>query len=255
MPRRKHRRGSPLYVTPAFELFPKSYGLVKKNLSVFALLYIFPLIIGLSNGAWVVDSRRHWHTDVPVGLNAVGHSTLPAYAYGGVGIALVFAMAIAIFLQVMTQSAQLEAAEGRKVQFSSLLKTAKARLLQMLGLYLAVGVVLLISFLPLILYVALGLPSLFSVILLVPPAIVLRRYLFAPYVLLEDDKKSVWEAMEQSAALSLKDSWSVYSLLGVMILFSLFGVVLLIGWIAAFLLQFFYSVAPALRYQELKKLG
>lgn len=255
MPRRKHRRGSPLYVTPAFELFPKSYSLVKKNLSVFALLYIFPLVIGLSNGTWVVDSRRRWHTDIPVILNAIGHSTLPAYAYGGLGIALVFAMLLAVFLQIMAQAAQLEAAEGRQVQLAGIFKVAKSRYLQFLGLYLAVGVVLLISFLPLILYVAFGLPSLLSVLLLIPPAIVIRRYLFAPYVMLEDDKKTVWEAMEQSAAISLKDSWRVYSLMAVMVIFALFGVVILIGWIAAFLLQFFYQTAPALRYQELKKLG
>jgi len=237
--RHKHRRGSPLYVTPAFELFPKSYELIKNNFGTFAALYIFPLIIGLSNGTWVVDSRRSWHTDFPAGAAVLGNSTLPAYAYGGLGIALLIAMVIAIFLQIMTQAAQLEVSEGRKPKFGQLLQVARQRFWQMLGLYIWVGLITLVGF----------------ILFIVPGIIMLRRYFVAPYVLLENQKMGISYAMQKSADITKRDSWSVYSIMGVMVLFALFGALPLIGWIIAFGLRFFYSAAPALRYQELKKLS
>lgn len=255
MARRKHRRGSPMFVTPAYELFPKSYEYVRKNIWVFAVLYIFPLIIGLSNGAWAVDSRRHWSTDGEVASNALAGPTLPAYAYGGFGVALLFALIIATVLQIMLQSAQLEASEGRSVNLSRAWSTFRKVGLQMFGLYMAVAVMLLISLVPMLIYIAIGLPAIGAIILLIPAAIMLRRYFLAPYVLLDNPGMPVWEALNKSAELSLKDPWSIYSIMGVLIIFALFGAVPLIGWIAAFALHFFYNVAPAIRYRELKKLN
>jgi hypothetical protein len=226
-------------MTPAFELFPKSYHLVRKNIWVFVTLCIFPLIIGLSNGVWVVDSQRHFHTDAPVIWGAIGTSTLPAYAWGGFGITLIFAMVLAIILQIMTQAAQLDVSMGKSANLSRAWKVVKARGLQMLGLYLLVGLITAVGF----------------VLFIIPGIIMLRRYFVAPYVLLENKEMGVWDAMEKSAQLTKQDPWSVYSILGLMLLFSLFGVFPIIGWIAAFLLHFFYSVAPAIRYQELKKIN
>jgi uncharacterized membrane protein len=262
MARRKHRRGSPLYVTPAFDLFLKSYDLVKENFTVFALLYIFPLIIGLSNGTWVVASHRSWSNDTPVAANTLSTSTLPAYAWGGFGVALLFALAIAVALQVMLQAAQLESSHGRRPKISHLWQIVKKRGWQMFGLYLAVSFMVLLSFIPLLIFLAIGLTSLpillaiIGVLIFIFPAVVMvRRYFVAPYVLLDDDSIGVWAAMDKSAKITLRDTGSVYSIMGVMILFSLFGALPLIGWIISFGLHFFYNVAPALRYQELKKLG
>lgn len=239
MRRHKHRRGSPLYVTPAFDLFLQSYDIVKVNLGIFALLYLFPLVIGLSNGTWAVDSRRSWGNDLPVVANTLGNSSLPAYAWGGLGLALIFAVAIAVILQVMIHAAQLEASKGHKPKLSKLWRVVKKRGWQMFGLYLAIGVLTVLGFIALI----------------IPGIIMLRRYFVAPYVLLENEGMSVWQAMDKSAEITHRDSWSVYSIFGVMIIFALFGGLPIIGWIIAFGLRFFYNLAPALRYQELKRLG
>ncbi len=239
MARSRGRRSSPLYVTPAFDLLPKSYGLVKTNLRIFALLFIFPLIIGLSNGFWVVDTQRHLRADILDAFNAVGNATLPSYSFAKFGITFLIALAVAASLQVMMQTAQLYAAKHKKIKLSHLWQTLKGRGLQMFYLYSVVSILS-----------AVGL-----VIFVIPGLIILKRYFLAPYVLLENEDMSIWQAMERSSALTKRDSWSVYTMIGVMLLFSLFGIVPYIGWIAAFLLHFFYSVAPVLRYQELKRLG
>jgi uncharacterized membrane protein len=212
---------------------------VRDNFTVFALLYLFPLIIGLSNGTWVVDSRRSWHNDVPVATNTLGNSTLPAWAWGGLGIAFIFALLIGVLLKIMIQQGQLQASSGHRLSLSELFKVARASYWQMFGLYLLVGLVTLIGF----------------ILFIIPGIIMLRRYFLAPYVLLENKGMGIWGAMEESAKITRRDSWSIYSIFGVMILFTLFGVLPLIGWIIAFGLHFFYTVAPALRYQELKRLS
>lgn len=239
MPRHKPRKGSPLYVTPAFDLFPKSYELVRDNFTLFALLYFLPLVVGLSNGTWVVDSRRSWHNDVPVVANTVGNSTLPAWAWGGLGLAFIIALALGVIIQIMIQAAQLEAAHGRRPKFSHLWRTVQKRGWQMFGLYVAVGLVTLVGF----------------ILLIIPGIIMLRRYFVASYVLLENENISIWQAMERSAAMTKRDSRSVYSIMAVLVIFTLFGVLPLIGWLIAFGLRFFYNLAPALRYQELKRLS
>jgi uncharacterized membrane protein len=107
---------------------------------------------------------------------------------------------------------------------------------QMFGLYLLIG-----------LYVFVGL-----ILFIVPGLIMLRRYFLAPYVLL-DTRCSIKEAMERSAAMTKPYSKYIWGVIGVMFLIGLANVIPGIGWLIAFIFGMFYSVAPALRYQELKE--
>lgn len=239
MARNRGRRSSPLYVTPAFDLLPASYDYVKANFKVFVILFLFPMVIGLSNGYWVVDSRRHLVPDVLNAASSLGNATLPAYSYAHFGITFLIALAIGVVIQIMANAAQLQASEDKKVRLTRVWRVVKQHWLKMLGLYTVISVL-----------TAIGLA-----LLVIPGLIVLRRYFFAPYVLLENQDLSIWQAMEKSAEISKRNSRSVYEMLAVMLLFSLFGIVPLIGWIAAFALHFYYSVAPAIRYRELKRLG
>jgi len=243
------RRGSPLYMTPALELLFKSRSIVKKDFWVFAFLYIFPLVIGLSNGFWVVDTQRHFTPDTLDAANAVGVPTLPAYAYARFSFIFLIAMAIAVVLKVMLQAAQLRAAEGQKVSLKVLWPVAKKRGWQFFGLYLAVSILVCIWLIPAFLFR----DMLIELICFIPAIIMLRRYFVAPYVLLENEDMTVWQAIERSAQLTKHDPWSVYPLIGVMALFALFGIIPYLGWLIAFLLLFYYSAAPTIRYQELKK--
>jgi len=90
-------------------------------------------------------------------------------------------------------------------------------------------------------------------LLIVPGVIAIRRYFLAPYLMLDKDL-SIREAMKQSAALSKPYSGSIWGIIGVIVLLSLPSIIPVIGWAVSFVLMLLYSVAPALRYQELKKL-
>lgn len=233
------RKTSAYNLTGAFDLLPKSYELVKKNLGVFVLLWLFPLIGGLSNGIWSLGDERHWDKDSPVLANAVGNGFPPLYVWGGLSLLFLLALAIGVIIQVMTHQAELEASQHKTVKLSRLWEVVKTKGLPLFGLYLLVGLITVIGF----------------ILFIVPGVIMLRRYFLAPYVFLDHENIGVWDAMEKSAVMTKKHSGSVYRVIGVMLLFALFGVVPLIGWIASFFLGFFYSVAPAIRYQELKKLA
>jgi uncharacterized membrane protein len=253
MAARRHqaRRGSPLYMTPALELLFKSREAVKKNFGLFALLYFLPLVVGLSNGFWVVGSQRHLTPDTLDAANAVGNSTLPAYAYGRFDFIFLIAMAIAVVIKIMQQAAQLRAAEGKDVKLKALWRVVKKRGWQFLGLYISVTVVTAVWLIP----AFITRNMIVELICFIPAAIMLRRYFVAPFVLLENEGMSFWQAMERSAQMTKKDSRSVYTMIGVMLVFALFGIVPYVGWLIAFALLFYYSCAPAIRYQELKRLS
>jgi hypothetical protein len=80
----------------------------------------------------------------------------------------------------------------------------------------------------------------------------LRRYFLSPYILL-DEKCSIKDAMEKSAHMTKPYSGSIWGIIGVMFLIGLVNIIPFVGWMVAFVLGALYSVAPALRYQELKR--
>ena len=237
-------------MTPAFELLPKSYDVVRANMGIFTLLYLLPLIVGLSNGFWVVDTRRHLGPDTLDAANSVANSALPAYSYGRFGIIFFIALAVAVLLRIMLHAAELRAVEDQSLKLKSLWRIASQRWQQFFGLYVAVSIVTFVWILPAVVYRHMW----FEFICFIPVAIMLRRYMVAPYIMLEHKDLSVWEVMQRSAAMTKKDSWSVYLMIGTMLLFALFGIIPFIGWIFAFALIFFYSCAPVIRYKELKRL-
>jgi hypothetical protein len=61
--------------------------------------------------------------------------------------------------------------------------------------------------------------------------------------------------MDQSAALSKANTGAIWGVIGVMFLIGLANIVPIIGGLIAFIFGALYSVAPALRYQQLKKLA
>lgn len=104
-----------------------------------------------------------------------------------------------------------------------------------------------------------GLALVFSLLLIVgfilfiiPGFIVLRRYFLSFYYLVDKDL-SIKEAMKKSAASSAKNSLAIYGVVAVMLIFTLFTNIPAVGAIFGAILQFLYSVAPALRYHEMRK--
>jgi hypothetical protein len=240
--RNRNRLGSPLRLHGSFELFSQSRKLVQKNIWVFAPLYAVPLVFNFHAGIWtpaIGSQNGHWWTTYSWFGSGLSTSSVPSYLwYSFVGFSflwLVFVLAVGTLVQIMSQQAQLDAANGRSVDFQRLWATAKERGWQMFGLYLLIG-----------LYVVVGL-----ILFIIPGLIMLRRYFLAPYVAL-DTKCSIKEAMDRSAEISKPYSGYIWGIIGVMLLIGLINIIPGVGWLIAFIVGMFYSVAPALRYHELQ---
>jgi hypothetical protein len=243
--RNRNRLGSPLRLHGSFELFGLSRKLVQKNIWVFAPLYAVPLVFSFHSWIWtpsIGSQNGHWWTTYSWFGSGISTSSVPSYFwYSFIGFSflwLIFVLTVGTIVQIMSQQAQLEASEGKSLDFTRLWAVAKEKGWQMFGLYLLVG-----------LYIFIGL-----LLFIIPGLIMLRRYFLAPYVLL-DKNVSVKEAMDRSAEMSKPYSVYIWGIVGVMFLIGLLNAIPGVGWLIAFILGMFYSAAPALRYQELKKAG
>jgi hypothetical protein len=239
--RNRARLGSPLRLHGSFELFGKSRKLVQKNIWIFGPLYFLPLIFSFHSWEWtpaIGSQNGHWWTTYSWFGSGLSASVPNFLWYTFIGFSLlwfVFVVAAGTIVQIMTQEAQLEATEGKALDFTRLWAVVKEMGWRMFGLYLLVGLYIFVGF----------------ILFIIPGLIMLRRYFLAPYVML-DTKCDIKTAMERSAEISKPYSGYVWGIIGVMFLIGLLNVIPGIGWMIAFVLGMFYSVAPALRYQELK---
>lgn len=224
-------------LTSAFSLFTKSKDLVLDNLSLFIPLYILPFIFQLLPA--FTDNTATQNT------NSIDASYLDKFSAAsmvglvGFGVAILFITILAmIFIQVMLYSLELKVSANKKTNFKKLWHDAKHYWLRLLGLGIVVG----------LLFVG-GI-----VLLIVPALIVLRRYFLAPYYLIDKDLQ-IGDAMRMSANESKKYSGSVWGVIGVSVLIGAVGIVPIFGPWISFVLMVLYSVAPALRYREIRALS
>jgi hypothetical protein len=241
---KRARRTSTFYLPGAFDLFTTSKDIVLKNIWIFGPLYAVPLIFWIHSWIWspLPTQKTHWW------YNADGFSSgwpggpVPTYfTFLVIGFSIFWALLIigvGTIAQIMAQEAQLEGAEHKTIDFNNLWKFTKELGWRMLGLYILVGLVVLVGF----------------ILLIIPGLIMIRRYLLAPYVML-DKKVGISEAMSQSAELSKLNSGAIWGIIGVMFLIGLLNVIPIIGGLTSFIVGSLYSVAPALRYTQLKKLA
>ena len=234
------RKSSPLYLPSAFDLFKPSKDLFIKHFGVFGWLFAIPFIMWLHSWISVPAGGGNWWqraSDANYGW------TTPNFFGAAIGYSIVwtlFALIVGTAIQMMTQDAQLKAAEGKKVALSEHWQVVKKIWPKLALTYIAFGLILLVGF----------------ILLIIPGLFALRRYMFAPYVMLDAHGKiGVKEALDKSAELGLQNTGAVWGLIGVSFLISLCGIVPVIGSLASFVLGALYSIAPALRYQQLKKLA
>lgn len=220
-------------LTSAFDLFPKSRELVMKNLRVFGWLYLLPFLFSLGD---VFSQSKAAKTGDPV-------DSLSKFSGGGLatlvgfGIAIILAsIVVLLFVQAMLFVLELQVAQNKTPNMGELWQTAKHYFWRLLGLGILVGV-----------FIIGGL-----ILFIVPGLFALRRYFLSPYYLVDKDL-TISEAMKQSAAESKEFSGSIWGVLGVALLMGLFGIVPIVGSIISLVLGALYSVAPALRYLEIKK--
>lgn len=214
----------------AFELFKDSKNIVMANIQTYAILFLLPFLFSLSS-----------NTSKSKNENAFGKGfAFQNISPSVIGFGFLFAiliLAVISIVNVMQTALNFNAANGKKLALDDLWPYVKKYGFRMTGLAIVTGLI-----------VALGL-----VALIVPGVIFIRRYYLAPYLMLDKDL-SISDSLSQSAALTKPFASSIYSMLGVTILLSVFTILPLLGWVIAFVLTSLYTVAPALRYVELKKL-
>lgn len=240
---RRARRTSAFYMPSAFDLFTQSKDLVTKKIWIFGPLYAVPFIFYLHSWLWSPLPNQHvsWWHHADGFSSAWSGSALPSYlTYLSVGFSFLWLAIILIIgsvAQIMSNAAQLRASQDHDFDFKHLWQTVKEQGWQLLGLYIVMGVIF----------------SIGLILLIIPGLIFIRRYLFAPYVMI-DKKTGISDSLSQSAALGRMNTGSVWGVIGVMFLIGLLNILPYIGGLAAFGFGVLYSVSPALRYQQLKKL-
>src|SRR5260221_284546 len=120
----RSRRGSPLYLPSAFDLFTPSKELVLKHIGIFGPLFILPLLNLV--GSWNTNpSDLHGRSHVQWQLdNHSGWGGLPFPAWGNfLGVVALWGviwLVATLIVQIMSQQAQLEASQGKTPTFPKL---------------------------------------------------------------------------------------------------------------------------------------
>ncbi len=246
-------------LTSAIDLFAKSYDIVLRNLKSFAILLAIPFI-----GSVVSTFKYRINTQSSGRWTHINffNGTMPAYAIVsivGLGLILFLVAAVAaLLIQAMLTGLELKGAQGKVPSLSQIWEIGRKYWLRLFGLILVIAMYLIgTSIFGLIILVLLrnSLGAAIGVVLIIAAVLfVLSHYLLAPYAMIDGDLP-VFGALEQSAKISKGHAGSIFSILGVTVLLSLTGIVPILGPIISFALGSIYSVAPALRYEELKKLA
>lgn len=230
-------------LTTAVDLFGKSYALVRKNLNVYALVYAVPAAMVIAGVIQVIaDNQRHgWDwghafSSSFFGPNLGSDSSIQT-ASAILSIVLLFGVIVSYFLAVVLN---LRASEGKKPTFRSIWNESTSNWLwaKLLGLGILTLLILLVGF----------------ILLIVPGVIFLWRLYLAPYILV-DKKTAVFDALSISWNMTKGYAWPIYSIMLFGFVLALTGIVPIVGALISFALAVAYAAAPALRYQELKKLS
>lgn len=222
----------------AFELFPKSYELIKKNFEVFMVLFSIAGLVAL----WETFARfgdekeqgRGWDNLLSNGVFGPDVNS-GVFAVGGLMFLVGVLYVISYLLLVI---ATLRTAQGKKPSVNALWSEFVQNWLwlKMIGTFVLLVVAIVIGFF----------------LLIVPGVILLWRLFFVPYVLV-DQKTSIGDAFRRSWNMTRGYAWPVYGIILVSIVLSFTTILPIIGALVAFALSSVYMLAPALRYEELKK--
>ncbi|MBI4033427.1 hypothetical protein HY379_00315 [Candidatus Saccharibacteria bacterium] len=239
MAKNRPRRSSPLRLAGAFELFGQSYRVIRRNFDVFMVLFSVGALLALweTLGRFVEDEPpRNWKEFVFRRIFG-GSADTGVFAAGG------FMFIVTILYGLVTlliAIAVLRAAQGHKISLGGLWRELTDRWLwlKLIGSF-----------------ILLGLSVIAGLILLIVPGIILLWRLFLVQFVLIDQKTSIKEAFRRSWRMTKGYPGAIYGVIAVSILLSITDILPVFGPLIAFALTSIYTVAPALRYQELKKLS
>jgi len=211
----------------AFSLFKPSWEAFKLNWLTLVSLYLLPVVLFLV-GAIATGAS----------LEVSGTSATTNDFSGGVLIVLLLTVLVSLLVYPAMTHTQLQSVRGQKVSFGQALGVGKKFILRTIGLAIVAGVLIVLGFIALI----------------VPGLILITKFFFSYYVMIDQDL-GVVEALKTSSGLVKGRAMAVWGLVGVSILINLPSFIPIIGSIVALVLTLMYFCAPALRYDQLKALG
>ncbi len=209
----------------SLSLFAPSMNAFMRNLPTFIILLALPFLVTLSNYPNGMSDNNDIAIDTPVIL--------------GIIFSIAIVLVIYIILGALTTKLQLEAAKGNVVSLRQLWASTKSRIVTFGLLCIAIAAL-----------VTVGL-----IAFIIPGIIFIRRYVMAPYILLDNDDMTISEAMNKSAEMSKPYSGYIWGVIGLVILLSFTTVIPFTGPMLSFVLTSIYGIALPLRYLEIKNLG
>src|SRR5581483_2653917 len=223
------RISSPLRLTPAFQLFKPSKDLVLKHIWIFGPLYAVFVFFSIHSWLWSPTGpgvKHHWWQSTGVSIPWGPDPVSIDYAFVGFTVFwFLFTIIVGTIVQIMSQKAQLEAAEGKNPAFDKLWGTVKEMWLKMIGLYIVVTAVIIIGFF----------------LIIIPGIFMVKRYFMSTYVMLDHKNLSIRQAMDKSAAMSPSTD-AIWGVVLVGILFGIISVIPVVGWLIGGVLSIIYSV-------------
>jgi len=228
-------------LTSAIDLFGKSYALVRKNLNTYALVYVIPAALVIAGVIQLLDNNQDDAWDWSSAFSSsvlgpnLGSDSSFATASTIFAIVLLVASIISYFLATILN---LRVVQGQKQGFRSIWNEFQDNWLRarLVGLGILTILILIVGF----------------VLLIIPGIILLWRLFLAPYILI-DKKTDVMSSLADSWNMTKGYAWPVYSILLFSLALALTAIVPIVGGLISFVLGVAYAVAPALRYQEIKK--
>jgi hypothetical protein len=209
----------------AFDLFSPSVKIIKNNLVAFLILLGVPaLFLLVSDGSNIFKSGAN-------SSDLFGNQNGALAMVGLIGgiMTLLFAPGAIVL--------QLAAVRNQAITWSEAFNKGLQQIWRMLGLIFLTLLILAVSLL----------------LFIVPFFIVLPRVFLASYFLI-DQKLGIVESIKASNQ-AYKEHKGTWGVIGVFVLLSLISIVPILGTIAANILSFLYSPAPALRYEQILHLS
>lgn len=210
----------------AFSLFTPSVDALKFNLGTFIGLFLSPIaLVAVLYVAAFIGSFA---------LTRGSEISGPAEGVFGIfvllmGLAL---MVVSLIISAAFIYTALASVKGETVEFGDSLRIGTRYTWKYFLLSLLAGLIIFVGFL----------------LFIVPGFFMMKRYLLAPYYLV-DKNTGVWEAMKLSAAAAKQFSGAVWGVVGVQLLVGLSCAIPIVGLVLSSL----YFCAPAVRYIQIKE--
>jgi|GEM_PF-1344431 len=208
----------------SLSLFAPSMNAFMRNLPTFIILLALPFAVTLNN--------------LPNGMSDSNNIAIDTSLILGIIFGVAIFLVIYVILYALITKLQLEAAKGKVVSLRQLWASTKSRIVTFGLLCIAIGALVTVGLLAFI----------------IPGIIFIRRYVMAPYILLDNDDMTISEAMNKSAEMSKPYSGYIWGVIGLVIMLSFTTVIPFTGPMLSFVLTSIYGIALPLRYLEIKKL-